>query len=600
MRSRQTPESQAKIDARQRSQALQTSKSNIPGLQNIPDTYFIAATGGKKSSGLLGVGLLKPNPIDIGQYSESDVNPLGKPSYSLNKRVTWNYFFVEYNNQTTTFIQARIKNFVVIQTLNELTVRQVSKMLGSLAKNITGISKDQYDTSTFVHPYYTDINGNPLSIRYAEIPILLQKTPGRLDNVPIGYPNFDSTPDGVVTRQGPVPSPPIANFSTATGATLGITVPQGATVNYLDLSPMSPWQFAPTGWNWSFGSGAVPTGSTAQNPSVYYGVLGIYTVTLTVSNSSGSNTLTRDSFVNVGGVTTTTTTSTTTTTTTVAPTTTTTTTAPTTTTTTTVAPTTTTTTTAAPTTTTTTTAAPTTTTTTAAPTTTTTTVAPTTTTTTTIAGATGFSFVDMGGGYVEIANGYNSTITVYDGFDEIGSISVYGTDYFGFSTDTIRLKIDTNSEIYCFTSFSPFSQIPCQTTTTTTTIAPTTTTTIAPTTTTTTIAPTTTTTTIAPTTTTTTTASTTTTTTVFCSPAISASIFVYDQDNLAIQNDELFNVNVYNGSNPTLLGSVTAQDYSIFANSDFDSGIIKIVNATNGCQYCFASVEPYMSMVCPI
>lgn len=300
MRNRQTQESQAKITARQREQALQANKSTIPELQNIPDTYFVPATGpSSKSAGLLGVGLLKPNPIDVGSYSAGSVNALGKPNFVLNQRVTWIYFFIEYNNQNTTPIQGRLKNFSVIRTLNELTVPQVSKMLGSRIKNVTGITKDEYDTGSFVHPYYTDSEGNPLSVRYAEIPILTQRTPGRLDNVPIGYPNFDSTPDGVVTRQGPVPSPPITNFSTATGATTSVTIPQGTTLYFKDISPVSPWQYAPTGWVWDFGTGAVPTGSTAQNPSVYYGTLGLYNVTLTASNSSGSTTLTRGYFVNV-------------------------------------------------------------------------------------------------------------------------------------------------------------------------------------------------------------------------------------------------------------------------------------------------------------
>jgi hypothetical protein len=212
LRNRQTQESQANLTAKQREQSLNERKSVIPGLQNIPDNYFISSTGpSEKTSGVFGVGLLKPNPIDIGEYSATSVNPQGKPNFVLNQRVTWEYFFIEYDNQNTTPLQGKIKNFSVIKTLNLLTTVQVSKMLGSAVKNVTGLTKEQYDQNSFIHPQYTNSNGQPLSVRYAEIAILVQRTPGRLDDIPIGYPNFDSTPDGVTTSIGPVqdPMPPI-------------------------------------------------------------------------------------------------------------------------------------------------------------------------------------------------------------------------------------------------------------------------------------------------------------------------------------------------------------------------------------------------------
>lgn len=272
---------------------MENSKSTVTGLNNLPVNYFDVNTQG---AGLLGVGLLKANPIDYAAYPDS-INPLGKPEYKLNKRIVWSYFFLEYDNPNIVRLQGIIKSFVVIRTLNALTTEQVAKMLGKPPKNITGLSLTDYENNSFTHPTYTDMSGNPLSVRYAEIQILIQKTPGRLDNVPIGSPNFDNTPDGVTTRQGPVPSPPYTNFATATGATASVSIIAGGTVSFRDTSVNSPWQFAPTGWIWDFGATASPTGATAQNVIVTYGVTGTYTVTLTASNASGSTVKTKTNFV---------------------------------------------------------------------------------------------------------------------------------------------------------------------------------------------------------------------------------------------------------------------------------------------------------------
>jgi PKD repeat protein len=172
-------------------------------------------------------------------------------------------------------------------------------MLGIQAKYVTGITDDEYNDSSFTHPTYTDENGDLLKIRYAEIAILRQRTPGRLDNVPIGYPDFDSTPDGVTTSVGPLPSAPYTDF-TANGSTASsITISAGGTVYFGDTSVKTPPQYGPTGWNWNFGSTASPTGSTAQNIMVTYGTTGTYTVTLTASNATGSTTKTKINLITV-------------------------------------------------------------------------------------------------------------------------------------------------------------------------------------------------------------------------------------------------------------------------------------------------------------
>ena len=293
MRSRQTGDSQKNITKKQRNQAIEVNKSTISGMNNIPVNYFDPATIGM---GILGTGLLRPLPDKVYDYGDA-TNSLGKKNYSNSTIPKWGYFFVEYNNQNTINLNAKLRSFVVIKTLSTMPTNSVKMMLGNTYKSVTGITKDQYDNSSFDHPTYLNDSNEPLQIRYAEIPIQIQRTPGRLDDVPVGSPSFDSTPDGVTTRKGPIPTPPYTNFATATGATASIQIVPGGSVSFKDTSVSSPWQFAPTGWIWSFGATASPTGSIVQNPTVTYGVTGTYTVTLTASNAAGSTAKTKIGFV---------------------------------------------------------------------------------------------------------------------------------------------------------------------------------------------------------------------------------------------------------------------------------------------------------------
>ncbi len=53
----------------------------------------------------------------------------------------------------------------------------------------------------------------------------------------------------------------------------------------------------PTSWSWTFGDGGT---SSSQSPSHSYTTSGVYTVALTATNATGSNTLTRTNYVTVG------------------------------------------------------------------------------------------------------------------------------------------------------------------------------------------------------------------------------------------------------------------------------------------------------------
>ncbi len=85
---------------------------------------------------------------------------------------------------------------------------------------------------------------------------------------------------------------PQAQAPTAAFTATNTSGPAPLNVSFTDTSTGSP-----TSWSWNFGDGST---STAQNPSHTYQQSGSYTVSLTATNSSGSNTATKTGFVTVG------------------------------------------------------------------------------------------------------------------------------------------------------------------------------------------------------------------------------------------------------------------------------------------------------------
>jgi len=69
------------------------------------------------------------------------------------------------------------------------------------------------------------------------------------------------------------------------------SIPVNGAVNFSDNSSGTP-----TSWNWNFGDG---TSSTQQNPSHTYTTSGVYTVQLTVSNGTNSDTETKTGYITV-------------------------------------------------------------------------------------------------------------------------------------------------------------------------------------------------------------------------------------------------------------------------------------------------------------
>jgi PKD repeat protein len=81
---------------------------------------------------------------------------------------------------------------------------------------------------------------------------------------------------------------PVAGFSgTPTSGVAPLTV------KFTDSSTNTP-----TTWSWSFGDGSLEN-ATQQNPVHTYASVGTYTVSLTATNSAGSNTFTRTNYITV-------------------------------------------------------------------------------------------------------------------------------------------------------------------------------------------------------------------------------------------------------------------------------------------------------------
>ena len=101
------------------------------------------------------------------------------------------------------------------------------------------------------------------------------------------HPYIGSYDPHVFTVGSSTPAPVAAFTANTTMTNIG------GTVQFTDQSTNTP-----TSWSWTF-AGGTPSTSTAQNPSVTYNTAGNYTVTLTVTNASGSNTLSKTDYISV-------------------------------------------------------------------------------------------------------------------------------------------------------------------------------------------------------------------------------------------------------------------------------------------------------------
>lgn len=82
---------------------------------------------------------------------------------------------------------------------------------------------------------------------------------------------------------------PVANFTAN-----NVSLSAGGSTKFTDMST-----YAPTSWQWQFPGGTPATFSGKTPPVITYNSPGIYNVTLTVSNSHGSDVITRSNYISV-------------------------------------------------------------------------------------------------------------------------------------------------------------------------------------------------------------------------------------------------------------------------------------------------------------
>ena len=94
--------------------------------------------------------------------------------------------------------------------------------------------------------------------------------------------------DNINITAVPPTTPPVASFTPSV-----TSICAGQTVTFNNTSTGNP-----TSYNWSFGGGT-PSTSTIANPVVTFNTAGTYTVSLTATNASGSNTSTQNNAITV-------------------------------------------------------------------------------------------------------------------------------------------------------------------------------------------------------------------------------------------------------------------------------------------------------------
>ncbi len=103
-----------------------------------------------------------------------------------------------------------------------------------------------------------------------------------------GTYDYGETEDYTVDITAGTVNPPVAAFTADT-----TSVSTGGSVSFTDQSSNGP-----TSWSWTF-AGGTPASSSAQNPTVTYNTAGTYSVTLTATNSAGSDPETKTNYITV-------------------------------------------------------------------------------------------------------------------------------------------------------------------------------------------------------------------------------------------------------------------------------------------------------------
>lgn len=136
---------------------------------------------------------------------------------------------------------------------------------------------------------WTFNGGNPSTSTMIN-PVVTYNTVGRFD---VSYKVSNPQGSDTETKPGyitvvPYQAPPVADFTASS-----VSISDGKQVTFTDKSTNTP-----TSWSWTF-PGGEPSHSDQRNPTVTYNTMGIYDVTLSVSNPGGNNAKTKNNYIQV-------------------------------------------------------------------------------------------------------------------------------------------------------------------------------------------------------------------------------------------------------------------------------------------------------------
>ncbi len=256
----------------------------------IPDANFTAnVTSGNGPLTVSFTDLSTNNPTNW-QWSF----PGGNPSSSTQQNPT-----VVYNNPGTYTVSltssnnagANIETKDAFITVSTATVAPQAFFGSNVTSGQTPLSVQFIDQSTNLPTNWNWVfeGGNP-NTSTLQNPFVVYNQPGTY-SVTLQVSN--SAGNDMITQQGYITVnaanlAPVANFSSDK-----ISGAAPMQVQFTDISLNSP-----TAWSWFFEGGS-PSTSSLQNPSVAYNNPGNYTVTLTTSNSIGTDTKTVQAYIEV-------------------------------------------------------------------------------------------------------------------------------------------------------------------------------------------------------------------------------------------------------------------------------------------------------------
>lgn len=227
---------------------------------------------------------------------------------SLNNPSKWNWTFEGGNpststaqNPTVTYAKAGVYN-VTLKVTNTNSTDELTKtgyIAVAMKAPVAGFTADKTeifigesvqfnDQSQNAQSYDWTFEGGTPTTSKDKSPLVKYNVAGTYS---VTQKVSNSTSSDTKTQQGliTVKNLPVKADFTATPTSIS----EGGSVNFTDKSANNP-----TSWNWTF-QGGTPSTSTVQNPKVTYNKSGVYSVTLTVSNSSSNDQIVKTGFITV-------------------------------------------------------------------------------------------------------------------------------------------------------------------------------------------------------------------------------------------------------------------------------------------------------------